>query len=101
MNELNLFCFIDWFESSYYQRGTNPWKNGKIFSISIIVVYSIPFRPERDGKSRTDMQTGARQPPIPPRVKFRGVSVCFGRFGEFRDVSAGMCISAGLLFGRN
>jgi hypothetical protein len=26
-----------------------------------------------DGISRTDMQTGTKQPPIPPRVKFRGV----------------------------
>ena len=47
------------------------------------------------------MQTGTRQPPIPPWIKFRGVSVCFGRFGEFRGVSAGMCISADLLFGGN
>ena len=37
------------------------------------------------GKSRTGMQTGMRQPSIPPRIKFRGVS-------------AGMGISAGLLF---
>ena len=32
------------------------------------------------------MQTGTRQPPISPRVKFRGVSVCFDRFGLFRLV---------------
>ncbi len=28
------------------------------------------------------MQTGTRHPTIPPRVKFQGVSVCFGRFGR-------------------
>jgi hypothetical protein len=32
------------------------------------------------------MQTGTRQPPISPRVKFRGVPVCFDRFGLFRLV---------------
>ena len=36
------------------------------------------------------MQTGTRQSPIPPRVKFWGVSVCFGRFDEFRGVLAGL-----------
>jgi hypothetical protein len=32
------------------------------------------------------MQTGTRQPPISPLVKFRGVSVCFNHFGLFRLV---------------
>ena len=61
------------------------------------ILRSVPAGTE--GISHTGMQTGTRQPPIPPRVKFRGVSVCFGRFGEFQSVLAGMCISAGLLFG--
>ena len=39
-----------------------------------------------DGKSRTGMQTGMRHPHVPPRPKFRPVSVCFGRFGLFRPV---------------
>ena len=39
-----------------------------------------------DGKSRTGMQTGTRQPPIPPRVKFRGVSAVSVDFGVFRPV---------------
>ena len=42
-----------------------------------------------EGKSRTSMQTGTRQPPIPPRVKFQGVSA----------ISAGMRNPAGILFG--
>ena len=32
------------------------------------------------------MQTGTRQPPISPRVKFWGVSVCFDRFDLFQLV---------------
>ena len=36
-----------------------------------------------DGISRTGMQTGTRQTPIPPRAKFRpvsAVSACFGPY---------------------
>jgi hypothetical protein len=51
-----------------------------------------------DGKSRTGMQTGTRHPHVPPRPKFRPVSACFGRFGLFQPVSAGICNPAEILF---
>ena len=68
---------------------TTGWRYSYIFR-------SVPAGTER--KSRTGTQTSTRQPPIPPRVKFRGVSMCFGRFSKFWCVSAGTYISAELLF---
>jgi hypothetical protein len=41
-----------------------------------------------------DSLTGTRQ----PHSNSGKISVCIGSFGEFRGISAGMCISAGLLF---
>ena len=61
------------------------------------IIRSVPAR--TDGKSRTGMQTGTRHPHVPPRLKFRPISACFGRFGLFRPVSAGLLIPAGILFG--
>ena len=63
-----------------------------------IVVYYVLFRPKRTENLIPICKPVRDNPPIPSRVKFQGVSVCFSRFGEFRSVSAGMCISVGLLF---
>jgi hypothetical protein len=38
-----------------------------------------------DGKSRTGMQTGTRQPLIPHQVKFQGVSAVSAYFGGMRN----------------
>ena len=61
------------------------------------IIRSVPAG--TDGKSRTGMQTGTRQPHVPPQLKFRPVSACFARFGLFRPVPAGMSNPAGILFG--
>ena len=44
----------------------------------------IPFRSGQNGRKISyRMQTSTRHPHVPPRPKFRLVSVCFGRFGRY------------------
>ena len=61
----------------------------------------IPFRfvlAGTAGISCAGMQSEMVLPPIPPQVKFRPISGCFGRSGQFRPILGGMEISAGIGF---
>ena len=53
----------------------------------------IPFRSGRNGRKISYRYANRYEtPPIPPRIKFRDVSMCFGCFSVFR------CVSTVLLF---
>ena len=59
----------------------------------------IPFRfgqNDRNFSCRCAIQNGTTT--IPPQVKFRPVSGCVGRSNQFRPISGGMGISAGIGF---
>ena len=61
----------------------------------------IPFRfvlAGTAGISCAGMQSEMVLPLIPPQVKFRPISGCFVRSGQFRPILGGMGISAGIGF---
>ena len=64
------------------------------WSMTTNVVHSVPFRPEQT-ENLVPVCKPVRDNPHSTSGK---ISECFG---EFRGVSASMCISAGLLFGGN